>query len=90
MNNTVWVRDADGLLASRAIHVVWRQADDVVAKADFERGDMLVVSPLVNPVPGAAVRVREDDKPVDHTEGVSAGALDTGSGPASANAGAAE
>jgi len=59
VNGSVWVRDGEGRLASRDVDIVWRRADEVLARADFADGDMLVTSPLSSPTPGVPVRVRE-------------------------------
>lgn len=60
-NEQVWVRDADGRLAIRDIHVVWRRRDDVLATNGFQPGDQLVTTHLASVVPGMPLSIREGD-----------------------------
>ncbi|GJM23210.1 MAG: hemolysin D [Planctomycetota bacterium] len=60
-NDQVWVRDADGRLRFRTVHVAWRGDDSVLLRGDFEAQDELIVSYLSDPLPGLALDVRRDD-----------------------------
>lgn len=60
-NSRVWVRDKDGALAIRDVHVVWRRQSDVLVRNDFAAGDHLVVTHLASVVPGMPLDVREDN-----------------------------
>ena len=65
IDGAVWVRTAEGRLASRPVQVVWRREADILARLVMEEGDALIVSPLSKPTPGRAVRVREAGDGVD-------------------------
>jgi RND family efflux transporter MFP subunit len=56
----VWVVTADNHLATRALTVAWRTADEVFASAGFEPGDHLVPEPPALAAEGIEVTIHDD------------------------------
>jgi RND family efflux transporter MFP subunit len=57
--DVIWVKDRGETLQIRKVKVVWRRRDEVLVKADFMDGDMLILSSLQSPLPGMKVKGME-------------------------------
>jgi len=54
--DVLWVMDRDGSFQIRRGTVVWRRRDEVLVRADFADGDVLILSRLQSPLPGMKVK----------------------------------
>jgi RND family efflux transporter MFP subunit len=54
-NNTVWIRDGDGLLAFRSVEPVLVQKDTIYVDGEFAAGEELVLTRVARAVPGMRI-----------------------------------
>ncbi|MEL6311101.1 MAG: hypothetical protein AAFQ17_01850, partial [Pseudomonadota bacterium] len=59
-NKEIWVLSSSDTLRVLPVSVEWRNESTVVASAEFELGDRVITSFLSDPVPGQALRAREN------------------------------
>jgi multidrug efflux pump subunit AcrA (membrane-fusion protein) len=59
----IWVRDADGLLAVRAVEVVWREEEVVYVRGDVRPREQIITSHIVSPIPGMKLTASSEPAP---------------------------
>ncbi len=57
-NARLWIADEEDKLEIRAVDIVWRDADSVLAAGGLRPGDRVVASDLAAPAPGAPLSIR--------------------------------
>jgi hypothetical protein len=60
-NDELWVADGKDRFQVRRGEVLWRQGEELAVRDVFERDDRLILSALVSPVPGMALRPRASE-----------------------------
>jgi len=58
----VWVLDPEDRLRFREVKILWRTEDEVVVSQGLKKGERVVLTRVVSPIPGTKLRVRAEPK----------------------------